>query len=1507
MSLSSVISRLFAFLFGIALLFSLGMGEAQAQDYTNCNSTTLTGNNGTIWCESLEQAATASRNAAYVLNTRWNEPDYSPRRGPEPECVSVIRYDAYWLVVCVFRGVWGEDQVWRKAPLSSCLLSGMADPMTGLCNKPKCDSGCQPEGGNPSNPITSAGGNKVQVETDFVGTGNFPLRFERTYNSARTLLDTRYVPMGVGWTHSYAARVVADTIYGTTLDYVQVYRPNGAVQLFMRSGSNWVTDADIPERLTVVASGLSLVSATYTRADDSVETYDAAGKLTEITRVNGFKQTLSYATSSGSSPYVQRVTDPEGRALTFAYTGEYLTSMTDPAGNAIQYTYSAEDLIEVDYPEGSGTVTRTYHYNESGQTGGLSQAHTLTGITDETSQRYASWGYDNRRRAVLSVHGSYSSGTIDRTSLVFNSNGTSTITDALGKARTYGFSVSQHVARLASLNEPCSTCANTAAVKTYDANGMPDATTDFSGNVTDQNFNSRLLETQRIEASTDTSGRKRTIQTDWDSTLRIPTERRVYNSSSTLIAKTEYSYNARGQVLTTTRTDPATSTTRTTSTTYCEAANVALGTCPLVGLVTSVNAARTDVSDVTSFTYYMTDDSSCASSPTTCPHRKGDLWKVTNALGQITETLSYNGAGRPTAIKDANGVITEMTYHARGWLTSSTVKGATSGDDRSTLIDYWPTGQVKRVTQTDGTYVDYTYDAAHRLTGIEDSEGNTATYTLDNAGNRTAEATRDASNTLKRSLSRVYDLLGRLQSQADAYSKATDYTYDANGNTSEVEDALGRETGNTYDPLNRLAQTIQDVGGIAATTQFKYDAQDNLTRVTDPKGLHTDYTYNGLGDLTQLVSPDTGTTAYTYDSAGNRSTQTDARSVTATYSYDALNRLTGVAYPTSSLDVAYQYDTVNGSCASGETFALGKLTGMTDASGSTQYCYNRFGEMTRKRQVTNSQVFTTRYSYDASGHLVSQTYPDGAVLDAVRDTEGRVTELGVTPAGGSRQVVLTGATYAPFGPSTGWTYGNSRTFSRSLNQNYQPVAIHDGGSGGLSLHFTFDDVGNLTDLEDAGQTQTLSQYGYDALNRLYQTKDGPTGTPIETYGYDATGNRTSVLKASVTTTYAYGSTNHRLTSVGAVTRSYDAVGNTTGLSTGKGYAYSDAGRMELVTQAMVVQAQYKYNAKGEQVHIQDASHTYYVYDEAGHLLGKYDASGNPVQQVLWFGDLPVGMLDGAGVGQKLHYVEPDHLGTPRVVIDGARNVAIWKWDITGDAFGDTPPNQDPDGDSAAFVFDMRYPGQRYDSATGLNYNYFRDYDPSTGRYVESDPIGLRGGWSTYNYVGSMPFSLFDRFGLDWTWNDYFNHYKTGNGRPVTLLEMGLLNDFKASASIVAAVRSTFDAYKANMRSRLLVACADGKCEEKQTSFRAHEYEADYDVTYVSKSLLPIGDGTLFNKGECNGAMNCKTKQMSGHCGLHFYIRDQFQDPYDFFDLIKGNTETGVPYQIRGDFREYQSW
>lgn len=1180
--------------------------------------------------------------------------------------------------------------------------------------------------GHPCNPAT---GDKVRAETDFVFAGQ---PFTRYYHSLRQL-GMKNASMGAGWTHTYSSfmglpgwmlKIVSGEGYFLPYRYVSTNR-------FAVTG---VSGAPVG-MLDKLADGTWKMMS----ADGKVMAFSGGGDLVSMSDPGHPEHdvTLSYESNSQGQPRLSKVMDAAGRELRFVYDShDVLIGIHLPDGQLVTYGYDEhQNLVSVDY--GNGQV-KQYLYGEPASAPDGDQG-LLTGIVSEDGQRYGSFTYDAYGRVIKSVLNG-GDGPTESTEISYPNGNQSVVRTMTGEVRTYTYDASRKILSVSSEGSTESSVYNTGGWDWLDAQ------TDRNGNQTQYAYNSAFQQTQRIEASNDTQGRKRTIQTDWHATFNVPVERRVLDATNTLVAKTTWTYNARGQVLTTTQADPASGATRTVANTYCEQPDVAVGTCPRVGLQLSVDGARTDEADITRYTYYPSDDASCTSAPTTCPHRKGDLWKVTNALGHMTETLAYDGAGRPLRIKDANGVVTEMTYHPRGWLTSRTVKGATPATDRSVLIDYWPTGLVKRVTQPDGSYTQYGYDAAHRLTDIADSAGNTLHYTLDNAGNRTGEQTRDPSGTLTRSLSRVHDQLGRLQSQMDAYGQATTYGYDANGNTTTVTDALGRQTANAYDPLGRLVQTLQDVGGVEAQTQFAYDASDNLTRVTDPKGLHTDYTYNGLGDLVQLASPDTGITSYGYDSAGNRISQTDARGMPQTYSYDALNRLVRANAPTRK----YSYDNLNSSyCQANERANKGRLSGLEDGSGKTYYCYNRFGDLTRKVQISNEVVSAMQYGYDAAGRPTTTTYPDGAVLDAVYDGNGQVAELGITPVGGSRQIVITGATYAPFGPATGWEYGNGRILLRDVNHNYQPVAIHDAGAGGLSLGYGYDAVGNLTALKDATQTTPLAQYGYDALNRLVQTQDGPTGTPIETYEYDATGNRQSVTNAGGTTSYAYAPGSHRLSQVGTATRGYDAAGNTTTLGGGPlEFGYDASGRLMQVKSGGVQTRVYRHNAKGELVRSYlGTDNLYFVYDEAGHLLGEYDATGSPKQQIVWLGDLPVGVLQGAGANQQLHYIEPDHLGTPRVVIDGSRDVPIWEWSLTGEAFGNTPPDQDPDRDGIVFRFDLRYPGQRYDAATGLNYNYFRDYDPATGRYAESDPIGLRGGISTYGYATQSPLTAMDPTGL----------------------------------------------------------------------------------------------------------------------------------------------------------------
>jgi RHS repeat-associated protein len=159
-----------------------------------------------------------------------------------------------------------------------------------------------------------------------------------------------------------------------------------------------------------------------------------------------------------------------------------------------------------------------------------------------------------------------------------------------------------------------------------------------------------------------------------------------------------------------------------------------------------------------------------------------------------------------------------------------------------------------------------------------------------------------------------------------------------------------------------------------------------------------------------------------------------------------------------------------------------------------------------------------------------------------------------------------------------------------------------------------------------------------------------------------------------------------------------------------------------------------------------------VYDNEGHLLGEYDGAGTPIAEYAWLNDVPVAVLTPVGAGHggqiaggaEVFFVQPDHLDAPRVLVNDQAQV-VWRWDAK--PFGDTSPDQQPTAGLPSFEFNLRLPGQYADVELGQYYNYTRDYEPTTGRYLQSDSIGIEDDYATYTYVGDDPVGSVDPTGM----------------------------------------------------------------------------------------------------------------------------------------------------------------
>lgn len=549
---------------------------------------------------------------------------------------------------------------------------------------------------------------------------------------------------------------------------------------FTVSTSGYVAAAGRGEQLSRIGDGSGGSYWVLSTREGSWQIFDSQGRLLSNVFPDGWRINFGRTGLAWTG-----MSDPFGRTISIDVDNQKrVKSLVTPNGYSISYAYQDDALQSVTHEDGGVT---NYIYNESQYATGVVDRKLMTGIVDESTRRYSTFKYNSSAQAISTEHGVG----VDKYSFNIQSDIYTETTDPLGtKYVQYWRKDPEKGFQLKSKNQPAGAGCD-AATKTnaFDSAGFLLASTDFNQRQTcfvyDQ---SRNLETTRVEglSNTATCGNvtgagatlpagSRKVSTAWHPDWRLQTQQAeplklttwVYNgqpdpssgnatascapSSAVLPDGKPIAVLCKTIEQATTDADGHSGLSATLDTTV--ASRVTSATYNQYGQVLT----RVDANGhTTTYTYY-SDTSFTGSDPNAVGHTMGDLQSVANALGQATTFTLYDKAGHVLSMTDPNGLVTTYSYAPRGWITSISRGGET------TSYDYWPTGLLKKATLPSQASLSYTYDDAHRLTDITDNLGNTVHYTLDNAGNRTNEAVKDASGTLTRNIDRTYDALNRLQ------------------------------------------------------------------------------------------------------------------------------------------------------------------------------------------------------------------------------------------------------------------------------------------------------------------------------------------------------------------------------------------------------------------------------------------------------------------------------------------------------------------------------------------------------------------------------------------------------------------------------------------------------------------------------------------------------------------------------------------------------------------------
>ncbi|AKJ28503.1 RHS repeat-associated core domain-containing protein [Caldimonas brevitalea] len=756
---------------------------------------------------------------------------------------------------------------------------------------------------------------------------------------------------------------------------------------------------------------------------------------------------------------------------------------------------------------------------------------------------------------------------------------------------------------------------------------------------------------------------------------------------------------------------------------------------------------------------------------------KGRLTEETDPRGHKTQ-YAYDAAGRLVKVTDAKGGVKKLAYTADGQLTRYT-----DCSSRSTQWEYDERGRVLKKTDAAGNVTQYRY------TPISAEALARATAGEDNHPGR-LEAMTHADGSAEQF---QFDAEGRLLVYRDALQRSTRYRYTAAGLVAERIDALGQQLGYRWDARGRLLELrnendqayrfrydavgrlLEEVGFDEQRTEYRYDdATGVLAEVIEP-GLRKHLAFDRMGRLVQrkatLQGQDEQVETFSYHPSG-RLAQAENRDAKLQWFYDEAGNLVrehhhyqGEFHAEKRTAVwRHRYDELNqrigttrpgGHTLEWLTYGAGHVHGLM-LDGQDVVGFER-DALHREVHRLQANGLEQRQRFDPVGRLLEQQVARPQHLGGAQNGEGDFTyrdgaEIGTLAAIRRRY------RYNEAGQLS--TITDSRR--GHIDYRYDPVGRLLQANSALGAEtFAFDPAGNI-----AVPTDDTAREAHASVSRVLDNllKDY-AGT---TYRYDERGHLVERVQGGQRSRFewdGFGRLVRAITPRGVTHFCYDPLGRRLGKRSDAGVANDGSAQaLETATLYGWDGDTLAFETRGPSAGNPDGVLTvHYVY-EPGHFApllqvrrgvalqlppttdvkalmarngGAYDVDLDP----LWNGELDEQVVPFAE--EEIAFYQCDHLGTPQELTDHQGQVA---WAAQYKAWGEAKEVISAAARKAGIANPLRFQGQYFDEETGLHYNRYRYYDPSSGRFVSKDPIKLQGGVNLHRFAAN-PVQWIDPLGL----------------------------------------------------------------------------------------------------------------------------------------------------------------